>query len=270
MDKKHLILIGGSGQWAKNYISTIAQFYPNIKLTIATRDNWQQLIKTGADAVIISTPPSVHIQMAQFTLDYKIPVLIEKPLALNYNDCLVLKQYNIPILINHIHLFSNAYQNIKSKIDKIDYIATLGFNNGPKRDYSSLYDYGCHDIAMIIDLANYMPITVSAQEIKTDTGYLFKIIMKFKDFISESLVGNGGKKSVRKLRVETDGIRISYNDKLKHINHKTPLYNVLDVFFKSIDGKSDYRLGIDLPLNVIKILECCEKSLANNNIPVFV
>jgi hypothetical protein len=251
------ILLIGNGRWGENYISTIKNHFPDVLLQVASRENWKRLINEMPDKVIIATPPQSHIEIAAYALEKNIPVMIEKPLSLSLLEAEELKQYTAPILVNHIHLFSEAYQQLKSivKVNKIDKIVSLGFNKGPIREYSSLWDYGCHDIAMILDLMNEFPEEVSCEEIKTQTGSLFKINMKFKTLCAESLVGNGAEKSVRKFKVEFGGLKLTYDDKVKSSYHLPPLLNAIKTFLYS---KDDYRFGLDLSLKVLKVLELCK------------
>ena len=251
---KHNILLIGRGHWGKNYISTLTNYFPDISLKVANRESWKSLIDEKPDGVIIATPPQSHIEIASYALEKNIAVMIEKPLALSLSEAEKLKQYTAPILVNHIYLFSNQYQELKNIIKdrKITKIVSLGFNKGPIRDYSSLLDYGCHDIAMILDLVEECPEKVDITETKTQSGSLFKINMKFKTLDSESLVGNGGEKRVRKLKVEFDGLKLVYDDKPTD-DYNSPLINALKVFIGDIDGDGDYRIGLGLSLKVMKI-----------------
>jgi len=252
------LLLIGNGKFGKNYVSTLSNF-SNVSLTIANRQNWQSLIDKKPDGVMICTPPQSHIEIAEYSLNQNIPTMIEKPLSLSYQEAIKLQQYKAPILVNHIYLFSQAYQQLKKIIDpyKIDKITSLGFNKGPIRDYSSLWDYGCHDLSMILDLAQDFPNNINCQEAKTQFGSLFKIKLDFQSFIAESLVGNGASKKNRKLKVECDGIKYVYDDLYRPNNHILPLENALITFINAIKGKDDDRLGLYLSLQVIKVLEQC-------------
>jgi hypothetical protein len=267
------ILLIGSGAWGQKYISTLSNF-SDVSLTIANRNNWKQLIDKHPSGVIVCTPPDSHVEIASCALSNNIPTMIEKPLSLSLEECYKLKQFSAPILVNHIHLFSQAYQNLRTivKTYKIDKILSLGYNNGPVRNYSSLWDYGPHDLSMILDLSHsrggpcVFPNNIDVQKLHTDTGVLFNIKIKFNTmFDAESLVGNGGKKSVRKLKVFCDGLKIEYNDKDRPVHHSPPLTNAINVFIDAIGGKKDYRLGLDLSLKIMNVLECCQKSLMTHN-----
>lgn len=260
------LLLIGAGQWGKNYVSTIAKYFPDIELQIGNRDTWQHLIDAKPDGVIVATPPGSHIEIAERSLQSDIPTMIEKPLALSYQEACKLQQYKAPILVNHIHLFACPYQWLREMIviDKcrLNKIVSLGFNKGPVREYSSLWDYGCHDLAMILDLIKEYPSQITATETQTETGSLFNIKLKFKDCETESLVGNGGQKSVRKLKINYNGVQLTYDDKLHPKTDLPPLVNAIRVLEQNIrEGIYDYRFGLDLSLQVVKILEECQNQL---------
>src|ERR1035437_8842055 len=87
-------LIGAAGKWGKVYAKTIKKHFPNVKLIHAGRDSWKNL---SVDGVIISTPLSSHIEIAKHFLDKRIPVLIEKPLAISLKEAEELLPYDAPM-----------------------------------------------------------------------------------------------------------------------------------------------------------------------------
>ncbi len=264
------ILLVGNGKFGSNYVNNFNQYFPNIQLDISINHNWNnEIIDNNYQGIIIATPPSSHVEIAEFALENNIPVLIEKPLALSKVEILKLAGYQSPILVNHIHLFSTAYQNLKKCVDvsKIEKIFSLGYNDGPKREYSSLWDYGCHDMAMILDLAQEFPRKIVAEPIRTQTGTLYNIKLYFESFETESLVGNGGKHSIRKFKIHTDGLKLIYDDKMRPQYHPTPLHNTIQTFIDAINGGHDYRLGLDLSLKVTEILEICQSQCNNFALP---
>jgi|ERR1700722_2844347 len=255
-DMKFNIVLIGHGAWGQRYASTLLNF-DNVSLTIANRDNWRKLIDQKPDGVIVCTPPSSHIEIAEYSLSRNIATMIEKPLLLSLEECIKLKQYTSPILVNHTHLFAKDYQKVKAKTisDNIKYIETIGIGNTKERDYSELWDYGPHDIAMILDLAQQMPKSIECREL-----YLrcFEIVMQFDKFETWSMVGFANNKD--RFLMVSDGINMFNYSGTYHTNDK-PLTNALNVFIDAIRGMQDYRLGLDLSLKVMEVLEQCQKSL---------
>ncbi len=267
------ILLVGNGSWAQKYIQTLSK--KDITLKIANRDNWKLLLDRNIKAcpgdrthgVIVCTPPESHVEIASHALGLDIPTLIEKPVSLSYNSAVTLKQFTAPLLVNHIHLFSNAYQQIKQKIQNVKLIVSRGYNCGPKRTYSSLLDYGPHDISMILDITNMMPRSVNTKCKVTEIGQLFTIEMSFgKDnqtFNTVSCVGNGAVEKRRDLSIICGSEVLTYKER---DNAVPPLDNVIDVFLNAVQNNVlDNRFGIDLSLKVMSVLDACQKSLDCQN-----
>jgi len=250
------LLLIGSGAWGKNYIKTLQNF--DIELSVANRYNWKQLIDKKPNGVIVCTPPQFHTEIARYSLEYNIPTMIEKPLSLSLEDAKSLNGFSAPILVNHIHLFSEQYENIKKKIsvNNITHISSQGFNIGPYRDYSSLWDYGPHDLSMILDILGRTPDLVNANKYITNNGAMYSIDMTFGKITTKSLVGNGGSFKQRLLSIDSHQ-KFVYDDSIP--SKTKPLSNALEVFIKSINGGHDYRLGLDLSFMIIDILERCSK-----------
>jgi hypothetical protein len=248
MDK---ILLIGRGKWGQNYISTLQSSFPNVNLTIANRRNWKGLIDQGQDGVIICTPPQSHIEIAHYSLASNVPTLIEKPLSLSLQEAQQLQQYNTTILVNHIHLFSDRYQAIKHQVKDITHIFSQGSSNSPPRDYSRLWDYGPHEIALILDLTQQYPHTINCTQDQNDQ---YTITMQFDTFQSSSIVGYSEE---RQRYLDINDGEFIYDGMIKEL----PLTNAIQVFLNAIHGKPDYRLGLQLSLDVIRVLEQCQESV---------
>jgi predicted dehydrogenase len=261
-----LVLVGGNGKWGQKYVSTLLTQFENFEFKIADRNNWKSLIDELPDGVIVCTQPSSHIEIASYSLSKNIPTMIEKPLSLSLMEAEKLKQFTAPILVDHIHLFSDSYQYLKECIQgkPITKISSIGSNKGPIRYYTGLWDYGCHDLSMILDLTNQYPSDIKVNARPTETGCLFDIKLQFENFVSESTVGNGGIEPIRKFTVNCNGLELEYDDKKRPPYHNPPLKNAIKVFIDVINGKSDSRVGLDLSLNVIKILEYCQNEVVKS------
>ena len=111
---KTIVLIG-AGKWGQKYISTMATI-PDVKLVVADRSNWKRAVDEHPDGVIVCTPPESHVEIADYAMSRGMPAMIEKPLSLSLVEAEQLKKYQVPVLVNHVHLFSDAYQNIKKLV----------------------------------------------------------------------------------------------------------------------------------------------------------
>lgn len=267
--------IVGVGDWGKNYVRTIEEHFPDVTLIQGNRDNWKKL---KCDGVIISTPPDSHVEIAKFFLKKNIPTIIEKPLALSVKEARQLSKFKSPILVNHIHLFAPAYEilkgNINSKSDIIS-IESSGMNNGPFRDWCPLFDYGSHDIAICLDLLKEYPNKINAQQIPQGPGKIFIVNLEFSNCKATIKVGNGALYKYKNTQVnlksnkyaklvyednKLTGFREEYLNKI-YVPNISPLQNAVQIFTDSINGKMDPRLGLDLSLNVLKVLEECKHIL---------
>lgn len=260
------ILLIGSGNWGKNYINTLKEF-DYIELTVANRNNWKELVE-NSDGVIIATPPETHYEIAEFVLNKDKFCMIEKPVTLSLEEINKLSKYSNKILVNNIHLFSEYFNKlyINSLDHKLNKIYSEGFNIGPIRStYSSLWDYGPHDIGMILYLANKMPIALKCCEIlNKDSMSLFEIQLIFDSFTSYSIVGNGGDKKSRLFRCNFDNGQFSYFESKDTQYKMKPLKCAISQFIALIKGHKSDRCGLELSIKITKILELCEVSMKNN------
>lgn len=257
----------GTGKWGKNYIKTAQQF--PINLIILDRKLFNKTVSSKKlNGLIIATPPDSHIQLAEQALSFGIPCIIEKPLAFSLEEIDKIKQYNDLIIVNYTHLFSNSFQYIKSAAKSINYIYSEGGNNGPSREYSALWDWAPHDLAMGLDLLGKYPNKVEYNETE---GGNHHIMLSFSNHIKHRImVGNAFKKKERYLKVLSGSDVYGYNDLLPRglsknsdtidLANTLPLYNLLNVFIDLIGGKSDYRAGLDLSIKITKILMEIEKT----------
>lgn len=269
------VCIVGVGKWGLNYLKLADKL--GINFIIANRFNWKEIINSKkCQGVIITTPPDSHVEIAIESLKNNLPVMIEKPLALNSDDALKLKKYenHAPILINHLHLFAPAYEYICKNIlpEDIVKIKSIGCNNGPYRNYSSLLDYGPHDFAMGAFLlqTNDLPEVDFFSEITNNNSKNFELNIKYFEKIPHHItVGNAGPEKIRLFEVKTIKNNIFiYNDmsnnkllldnKIITVGNISPLENSLNSFIKSFNGYIDNRFGLDIGINFLKIFEQCK------------
>jgi predicted dehydrogenase len=167
----------GCGPWARKYINVLNGI-PNINIRGYSRrlnkdaDGFEgikrfaspeRLIETRPDGVIIAADPKYHIELIRLAQEYRVPAHVEKPVScfpVGKASAAIsefLKDYRdstTPVKVGYIHLWSPYYQIIQKicSNQKIKKIVSSGGNIGPYRNFSSLYDYGSHDISMIASL----------------------------------------------------------------------------------------------------------------------
>jgi len=175
----------GLGRWGKNYVKTIAQM-PEIELVrICGRthqsdsldghlrecftSDWRQVCEDPSlDGIIVATPPKTHHEIVKFCLERGLPAFVEKPFTQRLDETRELlslsQKFNVLCMVNYIHLYSRGYKELKKNVadgGRIKSIYSESFAHGPfRKDVSVLWDWGCHDIAMCIDLLGLSPESV--------------------------------------------------------------------------------------------------------------
>jgi hypothetical protein len=256
----------GAGKWGQNYIKLCDKL--NINLKIGNRLNYKDLYKS-CQGIIIATPPDSHVNIAIEALEYNIPVMIEKPLSFSYDEGCKLLKYN-NILVNNLHLFSPAFEYIYNNAINIKEIISIGCNKGPYREYSSLFDYGPHDLSMGLYLCSKTPTLNYIKKINTNNAEQYNLNINYGTVNHNIVVGNAGpnKKRLFKVITEENNIfiyddlkkdKLLFNNKSINISQISTLENSLLHFTKLLDGYIDSRFGVELSLKYTKFLESLTK-----------
>lgn len=142
--------------------------YPDIVLT----KDYNELFDMGLDAIVISTPPKTHFEIAKECLSNGLHVLVEKPMVLNSRDAEELielaKTTGLTLMVGHIFEYNSAVIEMKNYIDSqelgdIYYIDTARLNLGLfQRDSNVLWDLAPHDISTLLFMLGQTPVSVSA------------------------------------------------------------------------------------------------------------
>ncbi len=143
--------------------------YPEIKLV----KDYRELFEMGLDAVVVSTPPKTHFQIAKDCLNHGLHVLAEKPLTLDSQQAEELIEIaeakGLTLMVGHTFRYNSAIHEMKKYIDNkelgdVYYIDTARLNLGLfNRDSNVIWDLAPHDISILLYLLNDKPISVSAQ-----------------------------------------------------------------------------------------------------------
>jgi len=142
--------------------------YPEVVL----KKDYKELFAMGLDAIVISTPPKTHFQIAKECLSNGLHVLVEKPMVLNSCDAEELielaKAKGLTLMVGHIFEYNSAVLEMKKYIDgkelgDVYYIDTARLNLGLfQRDSNVLWDLAPHDISTLLYLLGQAPVSVSA------------------------------------------------------------------------------------------------------------
>jgi len=227
----------GAGPWGRNYIKTIKGLGGVTLSRLASRnpqsaglvdgdcrvsEDWHDLIDAGdLDGVIIATPPQHHAKMTLAAIDAGIAVLVEKPMTFSTTEAEAVLNAatakNAIVRVNHIHLYSAAWQALKREaacLGPLTAISTVAGGPGPDRiGVPVLWDWGSHDVAMCIDLIGRRPDTVKADIIETREALALEL--NFDPVTARIAINNKAPEKQRLLTAVYAGGELVYDDRLE-------------------------------------------------------
>lgn len=173
----------GAGRWGRNLLRTFHQLgalaavaeanlaahpalasqYPGIPLYA----DYQALLQSPVDAVVVATPAASHAEVAKAALRAGKEVLVEKPLTLRASEAEELvalaQAEGRLLLVGHLLLFQPAIQWIRSFLDSGRLGRPLSLhqerlNLGTARSVeNALWSLGVHDVAVQLYLLGGAP-----------------------------------------------------------------------------------------------------------------
>ncbi len=232
--------LAGVGAWGRNYLRTIAGL-PGVRLSAAASGNpairsllppgcvvvpsWRELINEPIDGLIIATPTGSHIEIGMAALDRGLPLLVEKPLAMDAEQARALAkkaaEKRVSVMVEHTLLFHPAYRKIKSLVSRfggVRRISTEAGRLGPFRlDTPVLWDWGSHDIALCLDLVRTTPQRCAARQLATAVhegqhGESLQIDLDFPGGITAMVrISNIYAKRTRRIEVRCEQAALAYD-----------------------------------------------------------
>ncbi len=297
----------GAGAWGRNYINTIAGLDGMALTRLASRnpespalvgpdcvisEDWRDLIAAqDLDGVIIATPPARHADMTLAAIEAGLAVLVEKPMTLSLAEAeTVLKtadEKSAVVLVNHIHLYSAAWETLKHEaldLGPLKAVSAVAGNWGPFRpDTPMLWDWGCHDVAMCLDLVGRSPETAMARrmesgEVEDGKGEALALELGFGDVTAKIAISNLNTEKTRLFTAALKGGELVYDDtiddklrlkinpqdpgKTLDLGEGRPLERAVRAFAAAIGhGDADFKDAI-LGRDVVGVLEQLQKHLA--------
>jgi predicted dehydrogenase len=289
----------GFGKWGENYIASsvmsrqaeismicrrdLKKFSTDIAHNHYITDSFDDLLNAGLDGIILASGPDSHIEFAHKCIDRRIPFMVEKPLGLNYPQCIDLidraSSKGTPFHINHVHLYAPAYlklrETVRSWKSRNLHIMSRGMSFGPFREYDAFSDYAPHDVSMILGLFDEPDwVNLVGPEIEqtpNDLGEIYRLAMYSPwmgdGFLnSTSWLGNGAESKYRSfIAIDmNNGDYANYfysnskpildvNGQHQLFDDTQPLVCSLRAFCDLIGGKTDWRNAYALYSNIYKI-----------------
>jgi hypothetical protein len=151
----------GSGPWGTKVIQAIRGL--GFQVSVCNRHgefdgqevarDYRTLIPE-VDIVWVAAHPNVNCEIAAYALEHNKPTVVEKPVAFTSQQVAGLvrasKAKQVPLIVDYIWMFNRSLRTFLSAEPWATLAITLG-NDGPKRDYSALWDYGSHAIAVALN-----------------------------------------------------------------------------------------------------------------------
>ena len=182
------ICVVGAGKWGLNHVRTlyelnalgavvdsaekvlhfITENYKNCK----TYRRLSSEVINEYDGFIIATDPSSHFELAKSIILKGKPILIEKPLTLDYESskilCDMALENKVNLMVGHLLLFHPAFIMMKKlisegKIGEIQYIYSNRLNMGRFRNNENVFwSFAPHDISLFNYFFNQKPISINS------------------------------------------------------------------------------------------------------------
>lgn len=146
----------GCGRWGSNYLKFgLAGVYDH-----PTMEGLGEFIDS-MDALVIATPTAAHTPVALECLSRFKPILIEKPIALCFEDAELIaamaEQDGTVTMVGHLMLFHPAYLTLANRLDDDPHWIRAVRTGGTLRTEGPLLALGVHDMAMTMDLLELHP-----------------------------------------------------------------------------------------------------------------
>ncbi len=293
----------GAGAWGRNYIRTIAGMTGVVLARVASHNpdteslvppdcvvtpDWRDLVGAAdLDGLILAVPPKVQAAIAEAAIRARLPLLLEKPVAIGVAETQHLaelaSQADVPVLVDHIYLFHPAYVALKEVVRKhggARAIRSAGGAQGPFRpDVPVLWDWAPHDIAMCLDLVGERPSAVvgaciRSQDTQDGRGEIWTLDLKFPCGTEANVtVGNLMEARNRCLTAILSEGEVTFDDcreeKLVHrgaggetaVPHAAdrPLTRAVEAFVGGLNGHGFAGFGLDLALSVSRVIAMAER-----------
>jgi len=288
----------GIGAWGKVCLRAIANLDTLMRLSAVASSNpttanlvqcpvfsnWRDLLNSGTcDGVIVTTPPESHAEITLAALGQGLPVLLEKPMALCPAEARAMRavalRTGIPLMVDHIHLFSPAFRMLRSMATRLGPVLSIrGMAGKPgacRPERPVLWDWGVHDVVMTLAIMGAVPIhvdaTVQARPIFSDgLGEVVQLELAY-DTASATLCFGTLERRTRWFEVRCQGGVLVYDDtqaeKLVLDGHAVelsptlPLDVALTDFVQAVRLKQLDREGLDFAVDSVEILHEAQRCL---------
>jgi predicted dehydrogenase len=260
----------GVGSWAMRCAATLAR-RDDCRITLyargsgtgdvpiegATRaDDWRALLDRARrgelDGIVVATTPEHQAEVAEAAVLAGVPAVVEKPIGLSRTaaervlTAVRSSQSAPPLLVNYVQLYTPGHRALRALVREAGVplvsIETEGSNRGPFRRFSSLYDYGPHDLSLCLDLCGAQSpfhVLEVTKRPGAEAGELFEVELSLGSTRVAMRVGSGGSTKMRRFSATLAGGRTLTSEPL------APSERLL------LDGGVPVPVSETLPLDVM-------------------
>lgn len=180
--------VAGCGHWGKNHVRNFhalgalwAVMDPSVDAChravamapgVKAFQTVEEFLAEPLDGVVVATPSRTHAELATQALSTGKDVLVEKPLALTYNQavqlCDLADRLGRMIMVGHVLEYHPAFvalvQLVQSaRLGKLKYIYSNRLSLGQvRKDENVLWSFAPHDIEMLLTVTGLQPKKVMA------------------------------------------------------------------------------------------------------------
>ena len=299
----------GAGHWGRVFMRTIGDVDGAALTGLASNNpearelipggcrltgDWRTLISEGEiDGLIVAVPPAAQFPIAEAAIAAGMPILLEKPLSLDATDAAHLGELadekDALVMVDHTHLYHPAFKFLKSKLaDFGGHGAVTEINGaagswGPfRQNVPVLWDWGAHDVAMILDILGEIPVAVSARltenrEQDGGRGEACDFTLEFAKAKATASLSNLADTKLRRLRVSLGDTELLYDGvaaenfamrrgrdapwQRQTVPGQLPVTTLVAEFADSIRSGARDRPGLKLGADVVSVLARCQTAL---------
>jgi predicted dehydrogenase len=158
-------------------LALVEKRYPGTR----TFQSWQELVQDPSiDLVAVSTPVSTHFEMGMAALKAGKHLLVEKPMAMNVDECARLideaNRRKLVLMVDHTFVYTSAVRKMRElvtdgSLGEIYYYDSVRVNLGLfQHDVNVIWDLAVHDLAIMDFVLPERPLAVSATGISHVPG----------------------------------------------------------------------------------------------------
>lgn len=183
--------IVGCGYWGQKHLRVFSELSNSRVLAVCDADaegvrrfskayqpqlvtsDYEKMLRSRVDAVVIATPPSTHYQLALQALMEGKHVLVEKPFATSTAEAehliQVAQEKELILMVGHTFLYNPAVNFLREviisgRIGEPFYLHGSRLNFGIiQRDVNVIWDLAPHDLSIMLYLLDKDPISVAVQ-----------------------------------------------------------------------------------------------------------